>query len=525
MHPDHQRIRGVKVVTLLTLASRTLGLLRDALMMSFLGLTPIASAFLLAFTLPNLFRRLLGEGALSSALIPSLSHELENNGQLASDRFLNQVMTRLAILLAILTVLGLLTFNLLLQFGSWESKWESVFELSGLLFPYVGCVCLAATLGGALNVASRFAIPASSSIWLNLSMIVSLVVPQFLLKEALTDQDRALYLSLGVLFAGAIQVAVPCIALVRQGWKPRFDLSGSPALKAFGKLFLPVLWGSMVLQVNLMLSRLLALWVHDAGVAILYLSSRLVELPVGLFSVAVSTVFFPSIARFAARNDHQAFARVYQQGLKAIFWISIPATLGLVALSEPILRILFEWGAFKGSDVMEVQAPLCVSALAIPFYSLSVYTTRGLHALRQAGQASRIALSSFILHVGLSLIFMMPWGVLGLALVNTLMAIYQSIFLYVRLRAHLGKDWIALSQLLPITVAAHIMGALCYGLWQLTPDMEVIPKFSLVWRLTGTILIGFLTYASLSHFMGIRIVHILLPRWIGRPKALTSPGE
>ncbi len=214
-------LENVTVVGMATAGSRLLGLLRDVIIFAMLGAGAVNSAFLVAFTLPNLFRRMLGEGALTSAVVPLLSEELERDKGEAF-RFLNQVLTRVGILLVILVALGTGLLFFLSGVGGLPGHWYLGIDLGIVLLPYMVVVCLAALLAAALNVLQRFTVAALSQVWLNLSMIIGLGGFGCLLGQ--TPEERVLYLCAGVLVGGMLQIIIPALALKREGWRPVFDL-------------------------------------------------------------------------------------------------------------------------------------------------------------------------------------------------------------------------------------------------------------------------------------------------------------
>lgn len=455
-------IRNIAVVSLSTVGSRVLGLVRDILLFAFLGASAINSAFIFAFTLPNLFRRLLGEGALSSAVIPVFSSEYEDNGKEAAFRFLNQALTWVLILLITLVLIGSAT---LFGIGHWEGleeRWYIGFELGIIMFPYMVFVCLAAIIAAALNVFERFAVGALSQVWLNLSMIFFLgVLGAFCGK---TPMAQVYYLCAGVLVGGLIQVLVPIRTLVLMGWRPKLDFSMSGSILELGRLVIPGLAGAVIFQVNSVVSQFLAFSLNDKSVSVLYLANRLIEFPLGVFTIAVTTVLFPTIARLASQNRMTEISQEYKRGLRIIFAITIPSMVGLIAFNEPILGLLFEWGRFDAQDVSLTSPILIVFSFALPFYSLSTFATRGFHSLKDMKTPYHLAVYIFVLNVILSVLLMFPFGVLGLALANASSAVINALLLQRFLEKkerNFGHDGLG-QELCKIVFAAGLMGV---GAW------------------------------------------------------------
>ena len=218
-------------------------------------------------------------------------------------------------------------------------------ELGIVLLPYLVLICLAAIIHAGLSVLKRFTLAALSPVWLNLTMIVSLGGFGFYLAES--SIERVAYLCGGVIIGGIFQLILPAVSLHRKGWHPAFDLKRTARMNELVSLYLPGLAGAAIYQINIVVTRFLAFWLDDAAVSILYLTNRLLELPLGVFAIAVTTVLFPSLSQFVARNDLPGFTGVFHQGVRMITAVTIPAAMGLIILREPILNLLFVWGVFK----------------------------------------------------------------------------------------------------------------------------------------------------------------------------------
>ncbi len=431
-----KHLKSILAVSLTTFGSRVLGLVRDSLAGYFFGTGGVNSAFSWAFTLPNLFRRLVGEGALSSAFIPMLSEALEKGGRPEAFRFLNQVITRLLVVLAVIVVsltllLAVISQGTVVVAGTHHYAvpdrvyWG--FDFGMVLMPYLLLVCVTAALLGALNVLGHYAVSGLSQVWLNISMILSLGVLGAYFGR--NDVEKMYWQCGGVLVGGVLQVAMPATTLWREGWRPRWDWTLSPRLKEMMRIFLPGLIGASIYQINIVVSRCVAFGLNDSATTVLYYSQRLMELPLGMFTIAVATVLFPKIALLAAQNDREGMARTYAQGLRLILAITVPAALGLVALREPIVSVLYEHGKFDAQSVSEVAPVLAISALGIPFFSLATLSIRGFYAQKDMKTPVYVAKWDFFLNIGLTLILMGPLGTKGLALANLASAMFQAFML------------------------------------------------------------------------------------------------
>ena len=419
------------IVSLATVLSRVLGLGRDVLTFAIFGTSALHSAFQFAFTLPNLFRRLLGEGALTAAMIPVLSEEVEEKGKEGSWDLVNQVMCWLCLLAMVLVGLAWILFSLLPLWSGLDQRWYDGAALARILFPYLIFICLAAMLASALNVLHRFAIPALSAVWLNLSILIFLGLGSWFIVE--TPEQRMHFLCAGVLVGGFLQFLIPALALRREGWRPAWNFRKTTRLREIAWLMIPGLAGTAIFQINVVVSRSLAFSLDSGAVSILYLANRLVELPLGVFAIAVSTVIFPLLSRDAARQDTAAMQRSFVLGLRMNLLLTLPAAAGLAVLHEPILIALFQWGSFGPEQVALTGPVVAVFALSIPGYAWATYTTRGFYALKNTRTPVKIAGLAFLLNVALSLFFMRILGVMGLALANVLSTTIQAMILQWRL--------------------------------------------------------------------------------------------
>lgn len=428
-------MRSLGVVSSSTAGSRVLGLARDILTTASLGIGAINSAFLYAFTVPNLFRRLLGEGALTSALVPSLVKAQTEGGEKSMFRLLNGVLSYLTVVLFVLTLGGVALFYFLPTWFPDVERVELVAEYGVILFPYLILVCQAAAFAAFLQVLQRFALAALSPIWLNLSMLLCLVLVWYLVPE---PEERAWWLCWSVLLGGVAQVILPVCQSWKLGWRPQFYLSRDRDLVEVWKLFVPGLIGASIFQVNVLVSRSLALAVEPGGVAYLYLANRLMELPLGLIAIAVSTVAFPAISGAFSRGEIKGAVARYRESVKLVLCLMIPAAAGLIILARPIMEVFFLYGAVTEENLARTIPILQVFALGLPFYSLATLATRVFHAQRDTKTPVKVAAISFVLNLTGSLLLMKPYGVLGLAWANLISIVIQCLILEGLWRRRMG---------------------------------------------------------------------------------------
>jgi putative peptidoglycan lipid II flippase len=487
-------LQRIGIVSAATVLSRLLGFLRDVLTFAVFGTSALNSAFLFAFTLPNLFRRLLGEGALTAALVPTLTEEMDESGRAGAFALLSKVFSWLFLITTALVVVGIGAFLAIPLIPGLPERWYLSSGLAVFLFPYLIFVCLAALLGAALNVLSRFAIPALSAVWLNLAIIV--LLGGFGLFFAETDEGRMIFLCAGVLTGGFLQLAIPLAALMREGWRPAPDLKRSPRLKEIYVLMLPGLAGTAIFQINVVVSRSLAFGVDESAVAVLYLANRLMEFPLGIFTIAVATVIFPLLSQHAVRGDVASYVGVYRKGLGLILLITLPAAAGILVLAEPIVGLFFERGAFGVDDTALTVPVLGIFALTLPFYSIATFATRGFHSVKNTSTPVRIAGLSFLVNLAFSLLLMIPYGMIGLALANLISIVAQSLFLQVRFA--LSRGGLNLASLRMDTVkmaaAAIAMGLLVWAAAGWLQELGGGGKTGYALALGGTIPGGVLFY-------------------------------
>jgi len=461
MSEQSRQYRSMAATAGWTLVSRVLGLVRDQLMAATFGAGAVASAFLLAFQIPNLFRRLLGEGALSAALVPPLAGKLEREGKPAAFAFLNHVLGRVLPWLVGVALLGMgvaLAASLLL-----EERAGLAAELTVWTMPYLPLVCAAALVTASVQLMGRFGLAEIAAGCLNLCLIASLAwIGPALAPGDLLGQARALCAATVV--GGGVQLLIPLLGLRRLGWHPS---PASPDPAAWGELratFLPALLGAGVLQVNLLVSRLLAFGLDDASLTYYHVANRVTELPVGLFSVSIATVIFPALALAKAKGDREALGRNYARGARLVMAINIAAAMGLAVFATPVLGLLFQYGRFSPVDVENSAGLLVLFSAAMPFYALSALAARALTVVGRADLTLRAAWHALAVNAVLSVALSRALGVEGLAWANLAAAAWQ----HAVLRHHLVRAEPAYAAenlrkpLLQVVFASLVMAAVAY---------------------------------------------------------------
>jgi len=440
-----KRLKDIGVVSLLTIASRVLGLARDSFTLAVFGTTWLTDAFYTAYNLPNLFRRLLAEGSLTAAFIPTLHDELHVRNRAGAFALLSNVASWLFVVTGVLVLFAMAVFSQSRAFGGYEAKYYVAADLTVLLFPYLLLVSLAAAFSATLNVLDHFTEPALSPIWLNLAMIASLGGAG--LHFAHGPMGEIHWLCAGVLVGGFFQMAVPGAVLISLGWRPRVDLSLSPRVREIGALMAPGLFGTAIYQINILVSRLLAFRLHDSGVTGMFNMNRLMEFPIGVFAIAISTVVYPLIARHATERNWDAMGADFRKGLRLILVLNIPAGVGLALLSHPIVRLLYAHGKTTDADANSMAALLGYFAVGMPFFSAVNLVVRAFYAVKDTRTPVKVATFDFFVNVGLSLALMGSLGVRGLVIASTLAIIVQTALLVAALSRRIPT--MNLSLLLP----------------------------------------------------------------------------
>lgn len=464
-------LQNIGAVASATVVSRVLGLGREMAQAAVFGTGALNSAFTAAFTLPNLFRRLLGEGALTAAFVPTMSEALAQQRRDGAFALVSKVASWLLVVTLLIVGVAMLLLTQagpLARLAGMAADSDALprlllgAELALVLFPYMVFVCLAAAFSAACQVLGRFREPAWSPVWLNCCILAALGAGAWL---AWGDTARMNLLCAGVLAGGFLQMAVPAAVLWREGWRPGFDLQVDDRVRQIVRLMGPTVISSAIYLINMAVSRLLGLSLNDSAAAVLNLATRVMELPIGVFTIAVATVVFPLIAGHAARQDWTQLAADYHRGLRLVLLINVPAAAGLMLLSEPITRLFFERGQFGATDTALMTPVLAVCALGLPFISHVSLALRAFYALKDTATPVRAAALSFVVNLGFSLLLMRWWGTVGLAAAGTLAVVAQSLYLQAKLAGRqpglgLAPLWIDLGKIL---VAAAGMAALTWA--------------------------------------------------------------
>ncbi len=439
MDKEHGHIsRRVGTIGFFTLVSRILGLVRDSALAYAFGATLVALAFYVAFRIPNLLRRLVAEGSLTICFVPIYTEYLKRSRKDARE-VLSIVFTCLSAVLALMVVLGIVFAPWVVKlvaygFEGSQTKFDLTVYLTRIMFPYIFLISLVALAMGTLNSLKKFAAPAASPILLNVAIIFGALV----LKDHLPEPTAGV--AIGVLLGGVLQLALQIPSLAKEGMLPRLNFNWRhPALKSLGLMMLPSAYGAAVYQINVVVITLLASFLPHGTVSYLWYADRVSEFPLGIFAIAVATATLPTLSDHAADKKIESFKETANYGLRLAFLIDIPAAAGLYILSLPIVRMLFERGAFSEYASIATAQTLQMFALGIPFVSGVRNLVPAFFALRSPKTPVIVATIALFWNAAVALLLMKAFLHRGLALAMASSSLINFALLLYLFRKKVGK--------------------------------------------------------------------------------------
>ncbi len=456
------------------MASRLLGLAREQVMAAWFGAGMQTDAFNVAFRVPNLLRDLFAEGALSAAFVPTFTEADHKEGRARAWRLGAQVLNALALSLAGLTVLGWFITPLLVRllapgFADEPGKLELTIELSRIMLPFLLFVALAAAVMGMLNAVRRFTVPALAPVFLNVGMIAGglALIPVF----QAAGRPPILAMAVGVLLGGFLQFAVQLPTLWRMGFRPAWPPELShPGVRRIATLMVPATIGLAATQLNLFVNTILASTLVEGSVSWLAYAFRLMQLPIGVFGVAIATVSLPAVARHAVGGDLRGLRATLAAAVRLVFALTLPATFGLYALAGPLVRLLYERGRFHAADTDRTAAALAAYCVGLCAYAAVKVLVPAFYALGDTKTPVRASFLSVAVNLAGNLALMGPLGHVGLALSTSLTMLFNFAQLSWALRRRLGRfeGRALLSTLARTAIPAAIMAGIVRGLVFLT---------------------------------------------------------
>jgi putative peptidoglycan lipid II flippase len=485
-------LKGAFTVGMWTMASRILGFARDMLIAFILGTGPIADAFFVALRLPNLFRRLFGEGAFNSAFVPSISAILHTEGLPAAQSFAEEATAVMVFWLGGITVIGEIFMPWLLYvlapgFSATPPKFALAVALTRIMFPYLFFVCLTALFSGVLNAMGRFSAAAAAPVLFNLFSIA------FMLLLTPYTPNPGYALAWGVSVSGVAQLLLLIFAMRRAGMKlkmPRPKLT--PRMRILFKRMAPGLVGAGVTQLNVSIDIIIGTLLPAGSVSILYYADRVNQLPLGVIATAAGTALLPMVARQIALGETAAALGTMNRAIESVVMLTLPAAIGLSVAAVPVMDILFVRGAFTTHTAILAGRSLAAFAIGLPAFALVKILTPGFFARGDTVTPLKIGLAAVALNLAMNLVFMHPLQAVGPALATSLASAFNVACLVVLLhrRGHFALDSHAKKRLPRLLLAGAVMAAALWGTERLLPPGKTtIPEFLLL-TLAGGIAYG-----------------------------------
>ncbi|MDZ7823977.1 MAG: murein biosynthesis integral membrane protein MurJ [Ahrensia sp.] len=406
-----------------TSASRVLGFVREALIAAVLGAGPVADAFYAAFRFPNLFRRLFAEGAFNSAFVPLFAKELEGEGQDAAAKFAGEVFAVLSIILILLTAAAIIFMPYLVAtiiapaFADTPDKFELTTTLTRIMFPYLIAMSLVAMLSGILNSLRRYFIAAIAPVLLNVVLIIVLLAALYL---EFTDPNVGIFLAIGVVVSGVLQLALLVYGLWQVGFsfrprKPKL----TPKIRRLLALAAPAALTGGIVQINLVVGQIIASS-QDGAIALLSYADRIYQLPLGIIGIAIGVVLLPELSRALRADDHNEATALQNKSLEFALALTVPAAVALAIIPGPIVTVLFERGAFTAETSAATAAALAAFAIGLPSFVLIKVFQPAYFAREDMRTPMWFSLVSLIVNAGFSLALFPTYGHVGIAVATSI---------------------------------------------------------------------------------------------------------
>ncbi len=503
MSEKHKITKAATLIGIGTQLSRISGFLRDMVVAYFFGARVATDVFFVAFRIPNLWRRLVGEGSMTVSFIPVYTEYLTRQSEEETRKVTHIAFSTGGVILLILTVLGIVFSPILIKifaltWSTTSEKFQLAVTLNQIMFPYLFFVGLFALSMGILNSLRHFFAPAFATVFLNLSIIVSVFLFYY------HFQKPVMALAMGVLVGGMLQFLFQVPFLIKKKISFRFNFNfRHPAIKRIGFLMIPGLIGTAVYQINVLIDTIFATSLPEGSVSYLYYADRLMEYPLGIFVIAIGTAALPSFSSLVAQGKTEEFKETVSFAFRLGSFICIPASLGLIALSTPILNLLLQRGAF---DYFATE----MTARALVCYSIGLWAIGGVrvlapafYSLQDTWTPFKIGLICLGVNIILILIFIHPLKHAGLALATSLSSILNLFLLYRKLSHRLGGLDVAknVKSMLKTLLCSLLMGLAAYwvssgGDW--TVSGNTIEK---VFLLGVAIIVGLGVYVACSYWV------------------------
>lgn len=525
MSEKHRIARAAGLMSVATFISRILGYARDMILAFYFGATGLSDTFFVAFRIPNLLRELFAEGSMASAVIPVLT-EYQAKQEEEAKKLVRTAFTFVLAMVGVICVLGIIFAPAIVSviapgFLRSPEKFRLTVLLTRIMFPFLLFISLAALLMGALNARRVFFIPALAPATLNITIIAAVLILTTWL------QRPVLAAAVGVVLGGFVQFVFQIPSFIRKGYSMRPDMDfRHPGLLKMARLVLPATVGMAVAQINIVVSNVLASFLSSGSITYLFYSMRLIQFPIGVFGVAMGMAVLPSLSEHALKKDFERLREDFSFALRLLFFISVPAMAGLIALREPIVNVLFQRGRFD-------YAATDGTAQALLFYSMGIWAIVGVrvvtatfYSMQDTRTPVKVAVAALTANVLLSLVLMGPMRHSGLALANALSSMLNFTLLFYFLRKKLGRveGTRILRSFIKVLIASSAMGLI--GWWGATA-----PGVKELWTqsgegllkagyLSGTILACVAAYLLISRILKAEelsfVVNLIRSRFKGK---------
>lgn len=499
-------LKALAAVSSMTLLSRILGFVRDTVVARAFGAGMATDAFFVAFRIPNLLRRLFAEGAFSQAFVPILAEYKNRQGDAEARVLVDHVSGVLALVLASVTLIGVLAAPVVIYvsapgFSAAPDKFALTVDLLRITFPYIFFISLVSLAGGILNSYSRFSVPAITPALLNLSFIA------FALWGAPYFNPPVKALAWAVLCGGVLQLAFQAPFLLRLGMLPRFKVKlKDPGVARVLRQMGPAVFGVSIGQISLLINTIFASFLVSGSVSWLYYADRLMEFPTGLLGVALGTILLPSLAKHYADQSALEYSRLLDWGLRLTLMLALPAAAALAVLAVPLIATLFHYGQFSEHDVYMTRNALVAYSVGLLGLILVKVLAPGFYARQNIRTPVKVALVSLVATQLMNLAFIGVLQHAGLALAIGLGACVNAGLLFYKLRQleiySPLPGWLRFALKVLVAIAAMCV---CLKLAAGTDAAWLAARgVAKIWRLTGVVLLGALTYLGVLWLLGFR---------------------
>ncbi|MBI5212779.1 MAG: murein biosynthesis integral membrane protein MurJ [Nitrospirae bacterium] len=450
--------RAAGLMSIATFISRILGYVKDMILARYFGATGMADVFFVAFRIPNLLRELFAEGSMSSAFVPVLTEYRTKDGKEEADRLVRSTFIVILVFVGIICIFGIIFAPAIVTtiapgFLNDPDKFSDTVLLTRIMFPFLLFISLAALTMGALNTRGVFFIPALAPAFLNIVTIISV------LTLSMHFTNPIISVAIGVTAGGLVQFLFQMPSFFKQGYSFRSQKSEvrsqtpplnpplakggnggvwHPGLKRIGLLIIPATAGMAVAQINIFVSTILASYLAEGSITYLYYSMRLIQFPIGIFGVAMGMAVLPALSEHSVKGEMEKVKEDFSFALRLLFFITVPAMMGLIALKTPIVSTLFQRGEFG-------YAATIGTSDALMFYSLGIWaivgvrvTTATFYSMQDTKTPVKVAAAAMIINIIMSLLLMGPMGHSGLAFANAIASGFNFIVLFYFLRKKLG---------------------------------------------------------------------------------------